>query len=307
MTGTSSAQAVRLAAAAAILLGGGYAVAELQETSSSQSAASGPQPAPSPGPGAGHHEGPAGAGHQHEGDDHAAHTNGDGRTRSAAGYSLRDLRLAEGVLTFRIHNDRSGRSETSFPVVHTKQLHMFVISSDLGSFHHVHPDAMRSGRWRVRLPELEPGEHRVVTEFSPASEHGAAVMLGAPVTVPGKHAEQRVPPPANTTTVDGYTVTVDANLLAGRTTQIGIAIDQDGSPPTLKPYLGSWSHVALVHADTLAVTHLHPLEEYATGTASPEALTVNASTGPPGDYRLIVEFATATGLHQAELTLSASR
>lgn len=298
-------EAVRAAAAVAILLGGGYAVATTTSGSAEPSvgtdqpvgsapagAAANPTPADTPSPGH--------ADHSHQ---HAAR--GDGTTATVAGYRMEQLRLSGDRLQFQV-TDREGKPQTRFAVRHRKPLHLFVFADDLSEFRHVHPVPDAAGTWTVDVPDAAPGPNRVVAEFTPRGA-ATAVVLGGEVTAPGSAGPRPLPEPDTVVAVDGYTVRlVEDALVAGYRTQLRVRISgPDGRPAELAPYLGSWAHAALVDADSLAVTHLHPLEEYVAGAPSPRDLVLSAGADEPGAHRLVVEFATESGVHQAEFTVRA--
>ena len=164
-------QAVRAAAAVAILLGGGYTIATTMNGStepstapeqSGSSAAASPAADPSPKDRTpkGHHHG---GGHDHA---HAHAALGDGTTATVAGYRLDRLRLTGDRLRFRVTNP-AGDPQTAFAIRHRKPLHLFVVANDLSEFRHVHPEPDRAGTWSVDVPDLTPERHRVVAEFAP--------------------------------------------------------------------------------------------------------------------------------------------
>ncbi len=233
---------------------------------------------------------------------------GEGLSASLRGYTLDalDLRPAGSQLSFRILGP-SGEPHDDFAVTHTKRLHLFVVSEDLSDFRHVHPSRDASGTWTVALPDITPGRNHVVAEFAPIDGgKQVSMMLGGDVDAPGRPPASKLPAPADTVTVDGYTVMLTGVLIPGANSLLNVSVtDRSGQPAALKLYLASWSHGALVHADSLAVTHLHPLEPVIPGAAPPKDLNFNVTTLQPGAYRFVVEFATASGLHQAELTMKA--
>jgi hypothetical protein len=221
-----------------------------------------------------------------------------------AGYTLQDVRLSGDRLSFRVFG-RSGEPMTRFAVTHTKPLHMFLFSTDLTDFRHVHPVMNPGGLWTLEVPDLAGGRYRVVVEFKPSGGQAASVMLGDQFWAAGERRARAVPPPAHSVRVGGYSVQLGGGPSSTANTLLPVRVlDRNGRPADLRPYLGSWGHAALVHADSLAVDHLHPLEEYAKGAESPAQLSFATPQAPMGTYRLIVEFATVTGTHQAEFTVS---
>lgn len=289
--GTS--QVVRLVVAAAIVLGGGFALVRSLDDDNDTAAA---PPAGSS----------ASADHDHGSHDHGAAAPdvfGDGRLVSAAGYTLRLAPVSDGLLAFRIVDD-AGKAQTDFALNHTKPLHLFLFAADLTEFRHVHPVLDDAGGWSLDLPSMSPGRHKVVAEFDVEGDDVGPVMLGGWVSDGGETGDQPLPRPVESVEVDGYTVTARGSLLVNAPSRLEVAItDSAGGPVALQPYLGSWAHAALVHGHTLAVTHLHPREAYAEEAPAPEALHFRSDPGEVGNYRFIVEFATDTGVHQAEFTV----
>lgn len=303
MTDRRTARVRVAAAAAVILLSGGCSTTDQSSSTRPGESAGHAHAAHGMHGHRGHHAGRNGGTH-----DHATHGRAadGGRAASAAGYRLDGLSLVGEELSFRILGSNR-RPATGFLVTHSKQLHLFVFRTDLSEFRHVHPVMEASGRWSVDVPRLLPGRHRVVAEFAPGSGVAGSVLLGGSVRAPGSATDRALPPPAATARVDGYTVRVDGNLLPGRTTQLHVRIEgRDGRRAALRPYLGNWAHAVLAHRDTLAVSHLHPAQEYTAGAPSPDELNLTTATRAAGRYRLIVEFATSTGRHQAEFTMLAA-
>lgn len=293
MSSLGTSQVVRLVVAAAIVLVGGFAL--VRSTDDDASSAAAPPTGASPS-----------TGHDHTSHDHgvAGHdVFGDGRLASAGGYTLRLAPMTDGRLSFRILDD-AGEAQTDYTLQHTKALHLFVFPTDLTDFRHVHPELDEAGVWQLDVPDLSPGRHKVVAEFDVEDDDLGPVMLGGWVSDGGQGGDQRLPRPVESVQVDGYTVSVSGSLAVDTASRLQVEItDIDGAPVALQPYLGSWAHAALVHGHTLAVTHLHPTEGYAEEAPSPEALHFRIGPGDVGNHRLIVEFATDAGVHQAEFTV----
>lgn len=211
--------------------------------------------------------------------------------------------MTDGRLSFRILED-AGEAQTDYTLQHTKALHLFVFATDLTDFRHVHPVLDHAGVWSPDQPDLPAGRHKVVAEFDVEDDDLGPVMLGGWVSDGGEAGDQRLPSPVESVHVDDYTSTVNGGLTVDTASRLQVEItDSDRAPVALQPYLGSWAHAALVHGHTLAVTHLDPTEGYAEEAPSPEALHVRIGPGEVGNHRLIVEFATDAGVHQAEFTV----
>jgi len=101
------------------------------------------------------------------------HTSGvetvsDGRSATAGGYTLADVRFpgtpGEGTLSFRILNDH-GQPHTRFQREQTKLMHVYVVRTDLADFDHVHPDMAPDSTWTAPLTLERAGTYRVVAGF----------------------------------------------------------------------------------------------------------------------------------------------
>jgi hypothetical protein len=114
-----------------------------------------------------------------------------------------------------------------------------------------------------------------------------------------------VPPPAGSTTVDGYTVTVDAaQLMAGHAMPLKVSVSRDGRPVTdLQPYLETYAHLTAFRSGDQAMAHLHPDGPTATTDTGGPELTFEASLPEAGDWRLFLQFQVGGQLHTAAVTM----
>ena len=150
---------------------------------------------------------------------------------------------------------------TDYLVDHTKDLHLYVVRSDLAVFRHLHPTISAAGTWSGRVNLPEPGDYRVVTEFVARDESGRGdhVMLGRSVTVDGDW--QPAPARAVTAAADDGVVAVSASddVAVGAGGRLELVVsDLDGRPVELGSYLGAQAHVVGFSEPTGAAVHLHP-------------------------------------------------
>ncbi|MEE1782920.1 hypothetical protein PUR71_08320 [Streptomyces sp. SP17BM10] len=199
-----------------------------------------------------------------------------------------------------------GAPVTDLTVHQTKKLHFYAIRTDLTGFQHLHPEQAADGSWTADLAPLAPGTWRLYADFIPATgAHSPEYVLSRTVTVPGEAAPVPLPAPAERTTVDGYTVTLRAQPMAGAY-QLTASLEQDGRPVTdLQPYLDSYAHLSAFHEGDQALAHLHPANAV-TGDDGGPTLTFQAMLPESGDWRVFLQFQTAGRLHTAELTLRIS-
>ncbi|MET9220307.1 hypothetical protein ABZX65_16280 [Streptomyces sp. NPDC003300] len=239
----------------------------------------------------------------------------NGLSADRDGYRLvsPDARLPSGApATYRFSvTAPGGRPLTAFALDQTQRMHFYAVRSDLTGFQHVHPGMAKDGTWTARLAALAPGAWRFFASFTPDAGPGKGtdVVLSRTVTVPGT-ASSPVPLPAPKTsaTVDGYTVTVKGDIMAGMAGMahtLAVTVTRNGRPVTdLQPYLGTYAHLTAFHTGDLAFAHLHPTTAVNGDHGGPE-LAFHAELPTAGDWRLFLQFRTQGTLHTAALTLRA--
>ncbi|MFJ3793332.1 hypothetical protein [Kitasatospora sp. NPDC090091] len=199
-----------------------------------------------------------------------------------------------------------GRPVTDFEVHQTRKLHFYAIRSDLTGFQHLHPEMAADGTWTADLAALTPGSWRLYASFLPsaAPHHGTEIVLSRVVTVPGTSTTVPLPAPAGTATVDGYTVALTGEPMAGAY-RLTATVTKDGRPVTdLQPYLDSYAHLTAFHEGDQALAHLHPADKADADHGGGPVLTFHAMLATAGNWRVFLQFQTAGRLHTAELTLN---
>jgi hypothetical protein len=226
---------------------------------------------------------------------------------SQDGYSL-DLatdRLAPGPaapVAFRILGP-DGSAVTGFDRSHDKDLHLIAVRRDLAGFQHVHPSRATDGTWTTSLA-LTPGTWRLFADFVPAAD-GVNRTLGADLAVPGQYDPAPLPAPSRTAEVDGYTVTLDGDLVPGEESHLTLAVSRDGRPVTdLQPYLAAYGHLVVLRDGDLAYLHVHPAGEPGDGTTQPGPKVTFFGTAPSaGTYRIYLDFKHGNAVHTAAFTV----
>lgn len=225
------------------------------------------------------------------------------------GYTLQlatpQTTVGNGVsLQFQIV-DSTGTPLTTYTNTHEKQLHLIVVGRDLTGFQHVHPELDAAGTWRVPVDFTHAGIYRVFADFTP--EAGEQITLGGDVHVAGAYDPQPLPAAATTTTVDGYTISLDGAAHAGQTSKLTLSISRDGQPVTdLQPYLGAYGHLVALRASDLAYLHVHPDGHPGDGvTPAGPGINFYASMPSAGDYRLFLDFKHDGLVRTAEFTITA--
>ncbi|WP_327585192.1 DUF748 domain-containing protein [Nonomuraea sp. NBC_00507] len=252
----------------------------------------------------------ASAGHGEHATEQAKSDTPGGLQVSENGYTLSPLTtIKAGEPTdFRFTvTGPDGKPVTDYKVEHDKKLHLIVVSRDLGSFQHLHPEMTPDGIWSVKLTLDGPGAYRVFADFVPTG--GSGLTLGTDLLVNGDYAPKALPEVSRTAEVDGYTVTLDGDLTPGQSSKLTLKVSKDGKPVTdLQPYLGAYGHLVALRARDLAYLHVHPDGEPGDGKtpAGPE-IVFYAEVPSVGDYRLFLDFQHDGKVRTADFTLGAGQ
>ncbi|WP_308201502.1 hypothetical protein [Sphaerisporangium perillae] len=230
---------------------------------------------------------------------------------SADGYTLTPLTTTikpDTPTDFRFTlTGPNNKPVTDYQVQHDKKLHFIVVSRDLNSFQHLHPVETGGGVWSVKLTLPAAGAYRAFADFAPAG--GDGLTLGTDLLVAGDYAPEPLPPTSRTANVDGYTVTLDGDLIPGKASKVTLTVSKDGHPVTdLQPYLGAYGHLVALRARDLAYLHVHPDGEPGDGTtrSGPE-IVFYTEVPSTGNYRLFLDFQHEGEVRTAGFTLSADQ
>jgi hypothetical protein len=198
-----------------------------------------------------------------------------------------------------------GKPVTDYQVEHDKKLHFIVVSRDLGSFQHLHPEQAGDGVWSVELTLPDAGAYRAFADFAPTGAEG--LTLGTDLYAAGDYEPKALPAVSRTAKVDGYTVTLDGDLTPGRSSELTLKVTKNGKPVTdLQPYLGAYGHLVALRAKDLAYLHVHPDGTPGDGkTAAGPGIVFYAEVPSTGDYRLFLDFQHEGEVRTADFTLSA--
>ena len=148
----------------------------------------------------------------------------------------------------RVHN---------FKEVHTKLLHLFLVSADLQWFAHVHPAPAADHRFQLDLTLPKPGMYRVLADFYPAE--GTPQLAPQTLILPG-------PAPAPALLTADLLPKDMANLhaelsadppspIAGQKTRLILRVTPAEG---LEQYLGAWAHLLAASDDLIDMIHEHP-------------------------------------------------
>jgi len=199
-----------------------------------------------------------------------------------------------------------GKPVTDYDVEHEKRLHLIAVRRDFTGFQHVHPELGSDGTWSTGL-DLTPGQWRLFADFKAADAD--ALTLGTDLAVDGDYRPEPAGDESRTAQVDGYTVTLDGDLTAGKDAKLTLDVSRDGKPVTdLQPYLGAYGHLVALRAGDLAYLHVHPDGTPGDGTTEPGPKVVfHAAVPSDGTYHLYLDFKHDGVVRTAAFTVSAGK
>ena len=218
-----------------------------------------------------------------------------GLSSSLDGYTLRlDTPAlpagAAATLSFRVLGP-GGEPVTAYTPTHDEDLHLVVVRRDGTGYQHVHPRRDATGRWSTPLALPTAGTYQVYADTAPAG-HDMALVLAAGLQVAGDYRPEPLPAPSRTAEVDGYTVTLSGDLVAGQSSPLVLTVSRGGRPVTdLQPYLAAYGHLVSLRDGDLAYLHTHPEGSPGDGrTAAGPGIAFGVDVPTPGAYRLYLDF-----------------
>jgi hypothetical protein len=209
------------------------------------------------------------------------------------------------TFSFRITGP-DGHAVTRFDVAHEKRMHLIVVRRDTAGFQHIHPTMSKDGTWSVPVTPGAPGSYRAFADFTPTG--GEGTTLGVDLAAPGDFQPASYAP-SRVSTVDGYEVRLDGDLVPGQMSEVTLTVSKDGTPVTdLQPYLGAYGHLVALRGGDLAYLHVHPDGEPGDGKTKPgPTVTFYAEVPTAGTYRLFLDFQHGGTVRTAEFTVEGAR
>lgn len=216
---------------------------------------------------------------------------------------------ANAPTTFDFHiTGPNDHAVTRYQPYESRLVMFYLIRSDLTGFRQLDPTMREDGTWAVALPALPPGSYRTYVSFAaPDAGEGTPLVytLSAPLTVPGAAAaaNETVPAPASSVTVDGYTLTLSGVPKAGTTAQLSLDVTKGGKPVEyFTRDLDGYAHLTGFHVGDGAFAHLLATGR-AGGANGSGPLTTRALFPESGTWRLFVQFETGGKTHQTAFTV----
>ena len=185
-----------------------------------------------------------------------------------------------------------GLPVTSLDVVHTKRLHLIIVSPDLSFFDHVHPELQSDGSLMLDYVFPHGGEYILYADCTPTGDRNQVFRI--PITVWGESPTPQplLATPAQARTFGAYRValTLTPNPpQANDETQLTFTLSKDGLPLTdVQPFLGAGGHCVIVSEDTQNYLHSHPMEMG--GTRFGPNIVFHAKFPHAGKYKIWGQF-----------------
>jgi hypothetical protein len=205
--------------------------------------------------------------------------------------------------------------------VHTKDIHLIVVSDDLGTFMHVHP-AFSGGHFTETLHVPRAALYHVFVDVTPAGLGQQVFRFDLPFGSAARTPVTRSVP-THVAVAGPYRVTLDPLILqTSAATMLTVRIAKGARPASdLTPYLGAAAHGVFIHYADWTYLHVHAASGAAQSDAgsmpgmSGMAMTSSASVGPTmmlhvtarerGAYRAWLEFRGGGTVYAAAFWLTA--
>jgi len=201
---------------------------------------------------------------------------------------------AQVQFRFVVTEPGSARPVSQFVEVHERLFHLFIISTDLERFMHVHPERQPDGSF-VLTQALPPGEYMLVADVLP--QGGTPQMLQRTIVTPGYAGPMFAGAPRLApTSLEQRASDLIVRLSAGQLTELRPAsltfevIDAATGRPAdgLEPYLGAAAHLLVVDDSLQLPLHAHP--ERATPLAGTGGIDFDLQFPRAGAYKMWFQF-----------------
>jgi Heavy metal binding domain len=202
----------------------------------------------------------------------------------------------EGQLLFRfvVTEPASARPVTQFVEAHERLFHLFIISTDLERFAHVHPERQPDGSF-VLTQALAPGEYMLMADVLP--QGGTPQMLQRAIVTPGYSGPLfAAPPRLAPTPLEQRAGDLMVRLSVPKLTELRptslsfdiIDLATGRAAAGLEPYLGAAAHLLVVDDALQLPLHAHP--EQATSLTGTGGVDFDLRFPTAGVYKMWFQF-----------------
>jgi heavy metal-binding protein len=162
----------------------------------------------------------------------------------------------EARLIFRV-SDQNGNPVRRFETVHEKLMHLFVVSSDLEFFAHVHPEYQDDGSFVLNMRLPKPGMYRLLADYYPAGS--VPQLTSETFYVKGSTRSAHLTPSLAPQQGENLTAALQLEpqeVMAGLEAHLLYTLTPGQG---LEKYLGAWGHMLIASEDSIDLMHLHPV------------------------------------------------
>ncbi|MBP3950290.1 hypothetical protein [Bacillus suaedae] len=164
-----------------------------------------------------------------------------------------DVKYHNNLLTVNLVDENG--EVPSLEMNHEKKMHLILVSEDLESFVHLHPEQMSDGSFTVES-EHESRSYQVFVDIVPTN--GAYQVQ--PISLHGvghdheEHQHQPLVESEKTVRIEDIEVTLGHEpIIAGEQANLHFSVNAD-----VEPYLGALGHVVIVNEMVDSYIHVHP-------------------------------------------------
>lgn len=218
--------------------------------------------------------------------------------------NLVDIQLEYGNIPLRAMQPTtfllipSSSKESNVPLrleeVHTKDIHLIVVSEDLSFFSHEHPKKEEKG-YSVNLTFPIGGKFFLYIDMKPMA--GSSVVVQKTVVVAGEQKEaQHYQHEVLSASIEGVYVQLEVNDSSAIKVHIqcnGILIPAS----SLGDFLGAKAHVVMISQESKEYLHVHPM-------VYKDELVLHADVKAKGIFRTWLQFLLEDRLYTFDFVLS---
>lgn len=199
-------------------------------------------------------------------------------------------------LTLRVIDPETHQLAKRFSEVHEKLIHLFVVSENLESFAHIHPELQPDGSFTVEAHLPYPGMYRLLADFYPT---GSVPQLALGTFFAGEPARKPklVPAlaPCQAANLRATLQLEPDRPCATLESRLIFALDPASE---LERYLGAWGHMLVASEDLIDLLHVHPFLVKEHGS-----MQFNVIFPRPGLYRVWTQFQRAGQVNTTVFTV----
>ncbi len=189
--------------------------------------------------------------------------------------------------------DATGKPVNKFDIFQEKIMHLIVVSDDLRSFDHIHPEYKENGRFEVTANFPESGSYTLFSDYKPAGNKEIVSLMN--ITIPGA-----VPLPKNlekftkTKTISDTKVNLNISapkIKAGQDINLIFDLKDNKNQPIkdLQPYLGEKGHLVIIKSSS-PLTSSDYIHAHAMKNTTDEKIEFHTKFPKSGTYKMWMQF-----------------